>query len=121
MALKQAGAFFALMALCTPAAAFDAAQTIFYVSIPLDRQSAPVSFGLRLQDGGEHRAIDIDSGMLRFVSAGGIEAHWILAGALALGAAAAVKGDRRAEQQAASAPQQSAPSRPPQPCPQTCN
>lgn len=105
------------MAVCAPAPAFDGAQTVFYVSIPLDRPSSEVSFGLRLQGNREHQAVNIDSRVLRFVSLGGIEAKWILAGALAVGAAAAAKSDKRAEQRA----QAAAPAAQPQPCAQPCN
>jgi hypothetical protein len=121
MGLKHAGAFLALMALCAPAAAFDSARTIFYVSIPLAPQAAPMSFGMRLQGSREHQAVDIDARMLRLVSVGGIEAQWLLAGALAVAAAAAIGGDKRAEQQAAATPQpRTSPAPAPQPCPQVC-
>jgi hypothetical protein len=118
MGLKHAGAFLALMALCAPAPAFDGVQTVFYVSIPLDRSASAPSFGLRLQDGREHRAIEFDTRMLRFLPAGGLEAKWLIAGAVALGAAAALQGDKRAEQRAEL---QSGPGASPQPCPQVCN
>jgi hypothetical protein len=108
----------ALMAMLTPAWAFDGAQTIFYVSIPLDRPASAMSFGMRLQGSRDYQAVDIDSRMLRFVSLGGIEAKWLLAGALAVGAAAAAKGDKRAEERAAAA---APPAPKPQPCPQPCN
>jgi hypothetical protein len=104
----------------SPARAFDGAQTIFYISIPLDRPASAMSFGMRLQGSRAHEAVDIDARMLRFVSVGGIEAQWLLAGALAVAAAAAIGGHKRAEQQAAAAPQPRAPQAP-QPCPQTCN
>lgn len=102
------------MALCAPAPAFDGAQTVFYVSIPLDRPASEVSFGLRLQGSREYQAIDLDTRMLRFLPLGGIEAKWILAGAVALGAAAALGSDKRAQAQAAAGAE------PPRPCPQTC-
>jgi hypothetical protein len=116
MGIKHAAALLASMALCSPAWAFDGAQTVFYVSIALDRQPSPVSFGLRLQ-GRDYRTLDIDTRMLRLVPLGGIEAKWLLAGALAVGAAAAVRGDKRAQQHAE---QQAAAAAPP-PCPQPCN
>ena len=113
MGLKKTALLAALMALCAPAAAFDGTQAVFYVSIPLQRQPSDLTFGLRLQGGREHQAIDIDARMLHFLAAGGVEAKWILAGAVALGAAAAISSDRKAAQRAATAEQ--AP-----PCPQAC-
>jgi hypothetical protein len=115
MSIKQAAALLAFMALGTPAAAFDSVQTIFYVGIPLERQAAPLSFGLRLQNR-DYQAVDIDTRMLHFFALGGIEAKWVLAGAVAVGAAAAARGDKRAEQRAAA----HQPASPP-PCPQLCN
>ena len=105
------------MTMRPPAWAFDGAQTMFYVSIPLDRPASAMSFGMRLQGSRDYQAVDIDSRMLRFVSLGGLEAKWLLAGALAVGAVAAAKGDKRAEERAAAAQ----PAARPQPCPQTCN
>ena len=120
MGLKQAAAFAILISMGAPATAFDGAQTIFYVSIALDSRPSKMAFGLRLQGNREYQAIDIDSRMLRFVSLGGIEAKWLVAGAVAIGAAAAIGGDRRAEEQAAASRQQAAASRQAQPCPQAC-
>jgi len=111
--LKKTALFAALMALCAPAPAFDGAQTVFYVSIPLEGPSSRVSFGLRLQGNREYEAIDIDTRTLRFLPLGGIEAKWILAGAVALGAAAAIRSDKRAQTEATAGAE-------PRPCPQTC-
>ena len=112
MGLKKTALFAALMAVCAPAPAFDGAQTVFYLSIPLDGPSSRVSFGLRLQGNREYQAIDIDTRML-FLPLGGIEAKWILAGAVALGAAAAIRSDKRAQAQATAGAE-------PRACPQTC-
>jgi hypothetical protein len=124
MRFKQAAALAALMAVSAPGWAFDPAghapSTIFYLSIPLDSRPSKMAFGLRLQGNREYQVIDIDSRILRFVSLGGIEAKWLVAGAVAIGAAAAIGGDRRAEEQAAASRQQAAASRQAQPCPQAC-
>ena len=99
MAPRQLAAIAALAAACTPALAFDARDTgpstMFYVSIPLEsslsrKEREPV-FGLQLQ-GREHQAINFDTRMLKFLGDGGIEAKWIVAGLVAVGAAAALGG-----------------------------
>ncbi|HEX2198547.1 MAG TPA: hypothetical protein VHG88_07995 [Burkholderiales bacterium] len=113
MRFTRASVFAVWAAVCAPAAAFDGAQTIFYVSIPLDRPSSQVAFGVRWQGSRDYQAIELDSRMLRFVSLGAIEPKWVLAGAVALGAAAALRSDKRAEAQAMAAAQ-------PRACPQTC-
>jgi hypothetical protein len=79
-----------------PAADFQDAgpTTMFYVSIPLDtgisRKDQQPSFGLQLQGKREYQAIRIDSKILNFLPAGGLEAKWIIAGVLAAGAAVAL-------------------------------
>jgi hypothetical protein len=115
--LKKAFLLAASIVLADPAWAFDAAQTVFYVSIPIDRHESRLSYGLRLQGQRPHESIDIDTRMLRFAG-GGIEVQWLVVGAVAVGAAAAVQGDKRAQQQAERR-QASVPA--PQPCPQTCD
>jgi hypothetical protein len=117
MGFKHAGALLALAALCTPAAAFDGAQTIFYVRIPLATHAAPLSFGMRLQGGREQEAIEIDERMLRLLPAGGAGAGWLLAGAVVVGAAVAISGDKRAQHRAE---QQAGAAAPPAPCPENC-
>ena len=117
MPLKKAFLLAASLVLANPARAFDANQAIFDVSIPLERQEARLSYGLRLQGQRPHESIDFDTRMLRFAG-GGTEVQWLLVGAVAVGAAAAMQGDKRAQQQAEWR-QASAPA--PQPCPQACN
>ncbi len=112
MGIKHAGAFAALMAACAPASAFDGAQAIFYVSIPLDRQFSGVSLGLRLQGGREHQTLDLDRRMLRFLGGEGIEPGWMIAGAVVVGLLAARNADKQAAAQAAAAP--------PPPCHHVC-
>jgi hypothetical protein len=101
MGIKHAAAFAALMAACAPACAFDGAQTIFYVSIPLDRQFSGVSLGLRLQGGREHQVIDLDRRMLRLLDGNGIEPGWMIVGAVVVGLVAARNADKQAAAQAA--------------------
>jgi hypothetical protein len=105
MALRKLAAAAALAALATPSAAFDvreagASTTIFYISIPLDyslsRKDQQWTAGLLLQGKRSYQAINIDSSVLNFVSDGGVDGKWVVAGLVALGAAAAIsKKDRR--------------------------
>jgi hypothetical protein len=79
-----------------PAADFQDAgpTTMFYISIPLDtgisRKDQQPSFGLQLQGKREYQAIRIDSKVLNFLPAGGLEVKWIVAGVLAAGAVVAL-------------------------------
>jgi hypothetical protein len=104
MALRKLAAAAALAALATPSAAFDAreagASTMFYISIPLDfrlsRKEQQWTAGLQLQGKRAYQAVNIDSSMLNFVSDGVIDGKWIIAGLVAVGAAAAIsQKDRR--------------------------
>jgi len=99
MTLKKLAAFAALVAVATPTLALDPKDTVgtstmFYISIPLDysltRKQQEWSAGLQLQGGREYSAVNIDSKMLNFLPMGGLEAKWIVAGVVAVGAAAAV-------------------------------
>jgi hypothetical protein len=102
MALRKLAAAAALAALATPSAAFDVreagASTMFYISIPLDsalsRKGQQWSAGLQLQ--GKYQAFTLDSSLLNFVSDGSVDGKWIIAGLVAVGAAAAIsQKDRR--------------------------
>jgi hypothetical protein len=104
MALRKLAAAAALAAFATPGAAFDAreasASTMFYISIPLDfglsRRDQQWTAGLRLQGRRAYQAINLDSRMLRFVSDGELDGKWIIAGLVAVGAAAAIsRKDKR--------------------------
>lgn len=104
MALRKLVALAALAAFASPGAAFDAreasASTMFYISIPLDfglsRKEQQWSAGLQLQGKGAYQAINIDSRMLSFVSEGDLDGKWIVAGLVAVGAAAAIsRKDKR--------------------------
>lgn len=98
MALKKLAAVAALVAVATPSLAFDVKDTgpstMFYVSIPLDyslaRKDRELAYGLQLQGKREYQAVNIDSKMLNFLPAGGLEAKWIIAGVVAAGAAVAL-------------------------------
>jgi hypothetical protein len=88
----------ALAAFATPGAAFDVreagASTLFYISIPLDpgfsRKEQQWSSGLQLQGKRAYSAITIDSSVLNFVSNGDVDGKWVVAGLVAVGAAAAI-------------------------------
>lgn len=100
MAFMKWAAIAALMAVATPASAFDikdaGASTMFYISIPLDnsvaRKDREWAYGLQLQGKREYQAVNIDSKMFSFLPMGGLEAKWIIAGVVAAGAAVAVAG-----------------------------
>ncbi len=104
MTLKKLAAAAAMLAIATPSLAFDAgeagASTMFYISIPLDfglsRRDQQWTAGLQLQGKRGYQAINIDSRMLSFVSDGDLDGKWIVAGLVAVGAAAAVsRKDKR--------------------------
>ena len=99
MVFRKLAAAAAVLAAATPAAAFDpgeqaTALTMFYISIPLDswpsRKEASWSAGLQIQGKRDFQAIRIDSTMLRYFSLNDIDAKWMVAGLVTLGAAAAV-------------------------------
>ena len=98
MALRRFAAAAALAAFAAPGAAFDSreagASTLFYISIPLDsglsRKERQWSAGLQLQGKRAHQAVNIDSSVLNFVSGGGIDGKLVVAGLVAVGAAAAI-------------------------------
>jgi hypothetical protein len=98
MTLKKLAAIAALVAVATPSLAFDTkdqgSSTMFYISIPLDysltRKQQEWSAGLQLQGKRDYQAVNLDSKMLNFLPMGGLEAKWIVAGVVAVGAAAAV-------------------------------
>jgi hypothetical protein len=98
MTLKKLAVFAAFIAVATPSLAFDTkdqgASTMFYVSIPLDsglsKKQQHWNAGLQLHGKHEYQAVNIDSQMLGFAPLGGIEAKWVIAGVVAVGAAAAI-------------------------------
>jgi hypothetical protein len=79
------------------------AATMFYVRIPLggtsgaERQPA---FGLMLQGSRAYETVYLDTRMFRFLPLGGLEVKWLVAGGIAVAAAAAVhsRGKDREEQ-----------------------
>ena len=99
MAFRKLAAGAALLAFATPALAFDAgdsgaATTMFYISIPLGstlrKSEQQWSVGLQIQGKRDYQALRIDSAMLNAFSLNDIDAKWWLAGAVAVGAAAAI-------------------------------
>lgn len=105
MVLRKLAAAAAMLAAATPAAAFDpgeqAALTMFYISIPLDfrpsRKEPAWSAGLQIQGKRDYQAIRIDSTMLNAFSLNDIDAKWMVAGLVTVGATAALASkDRKA-------------------------
>jgi hypothetical protein len=103
MAFRKLAA--AVLAAATPAAAVDpgeqAALTMFYISIPLDfrpsRNAEQWSAGLQIQGKRDYQAFRIDSSMLNAFSLNDIDAKWMIAGLVTVGAAAALGSkDRKA-------------------------
>jgi hypothetical protein len=141
MVLRKLAAAAAMLALATPGLAFDAgdsgaATTMFYISIPLGsglaRKEQQWSAGLQIQGKRDYPAARIDSTMLNAFSLNDIDAKWWLAGAVAVGAAAAIstkdknttsalqqQQTQQAQQQAAS--QQSSGNTSPGVCPRPVN
>jgi len=106
MVFRKLAAAAALLAAATPAAAFDpgeqGALTMFYISIPLDfrtsrKSEQQWSAGLQIQGRRDYQAIRIDSTMLNAFSLNDIDAKWMVAGLVTVGAAAALGSkDRKA-------------------------
>jgi hypothetical protein len=123
MVLKKMAAAAVLLAFAVQSAAFDVRDagpsTMFYISIPLDSglsaKERQWRAGLQLQGKREYQAVNIDSRVLNFVSDDEIDGKWIIAGLVALGAAAAIGGKDRSTSGSASQPNQQQAS--PQPCP----
>lgn len=128
MAKKQLAALGALLIAATPSLAFEpretqSATTMFYVSLPLDgqtRKQKEFVWGMQLQGKHEYEAVNLDSRMLSFMGMEAATAKWVVAGAVAAGAAVAVaRKDKRTQQQYNQAQQQQAESgtvKPPEPC-----
>ena len=132
MARMQIAALAAALAMSTPGWAFDprdlGPSTMFYVSIPLDgglarKDRVPV-FGLQLDGKREYETVRIDTKLLNLLpGAAAFEAKWIIAGALAAGAAVALAGKDKATTQSLQAQQtqnqqQQQQQQQQQPCPQ---
>jgi hypothetical protein len=99
MVFRKLAAAAALLAAAAPAAAFDpgeqSASTMFYISIPLDfhaprKSEQQWSVGLQIQGKRDYQAFRIDSSMLNAFSLNDIDAKWMIAGLVTVGAAAAV-------------------------------
>ena len=102
MALRKLAAGAVMLAFATPGLAFDAgdtgASTMFYISIPLGlgsnagltRKEQQWSVGLQIQGRRDYQAVRIDSTMLNAFSLNDIDAKYMIAGVVAVGAAAAI-------------------------------
>src|SRR3954471_19565806 len=98
MMFKKLAAAAALLAAAAPAAAFDPGEqplTMFYISIPLDfrpsrKAEQQWSAGLQIQGKRDYQAVRIDSAMLNAFSLNDIDAKWMVAGLVTVGAAAAI-------------------------------
>ena len=98
MVFRKLVAAAAVLAAATPAAAFDPGEqpalTTFYISIPLDsrpsRKEAPWSAGLLIQGRRDYPGVRIDSTMLNAFSLNDIDARWMIAGVVTVGAVAAL-------------------------------
>jgi hypothetical protein len=96
-------------------------MTGFYVSVPLDgatRKDQQMNFGLQFQGLRPYQTVRVDYTTFKFLGAGiaGLEAKYIIAGAIAVGAAVAVaRQDKgKSESFAASQAQQQ------EACPEVC-
>lgn len=98
MMFRKLAAAAAVLAAATPAAAVDPGEqalTMFYISIPLDfrpsrKAGEQWSAGLQIQGKRDYQAIRIDSTMLNAFSLNDIDAKWMIAGLVTVGAAAAI-------------------------------
>jgi hypothetical protein len=128
MAKKHLAALGTLLVAATPSLAFEpreasSTSTMFYVSVPLDgltrKQKEPV-WGMQLQGKNDYQSVNLDSRMLNFMGMEAATAKWIVAGAVAAGAALAVaRKDRKTQNSYEQAQQQQTESgsvKPPEPC-----
>jgi|SRR6185436_3519675 len=99
MVFRRLAAAAAVLAAATPAVAFDPGEqpalTMFYISIPLDARPSRKaeqqwSAGLQIQGRRDYQAIRIDSTMLNAFSLNDIDAKWMVAGLVTVGAVAAL-------------------------------
>ena len=98
MVIRKLAAAAALLAAAAPAAAFDPGEqplTMFYISIPLDfrpsrKAEQQWSAGLQIQGKRDYQAVRIDSTMLNAFSLNDIDAKWMVAGLVTVGATAAL-------------------------------
>ena len=103
MVFRKLAAAAALLAAATPAAAFDPGEqalTMFYISIPLEfrptrKAEQQWSAGLQIQGKRDYQGIRIDSTMLNAFSLNDIDAKWMIAGLVTVGAAAALGSKNR--------------------------
>ena len=112
-----AAAYAAVLALPATAQEFRAPTTTFFMEVPLDarspREQTP-NFGMMFQGSRPYQSVRIDQKMLSFLPAlGGIEAAWVVAGAVGVAAVASIshkdKGttqqmDQQKQQQAQDCP-----------------
>lgn len=96
MLRNQLTALAALVLVSTPGVAFELKEPspgmMFYVSLPLDARNAKErspAFGLSFQGKRQYETVNLDSRMFNFTGTG-IEAKWIVGGAVAVLAALAV-------------------------------
>jgi hypothetical protein len=98
MARKQIAALAALVLVSSPCAASDILQlslpgVVFYVSMPLDARTVKKegpAFGMSMRGHREYQVVNVDTRMLNNFALGGIEAKWIIAGVVAVGATVAL-------------------------------
>ena len=123
MLLKRLAMFAAAITISAPALSSDfntmgPSSTMFYVAVPLDagsqKEQAPY-FGFMMQGSRAYETINIDTRMFDgkrfgFLPLGGLEAKWLIVGAVGVAAAVAVgskdKSTERAHQQAQAEQQQ---------------
>jgi hypothetical protein len=93
---NQLAALTALVLVSTPGLAFELKEPspgmMFYVSLPLDARNAKEQapgFGLSFQGKRQYETVNLDSRMFNFMGTG-VEAKWIVGGAVAVLAALAV-------------------------------
>jgi hypothetical protein len=94
VAASVAAAAATLIAAQASAQEITAPMTKFFVAIPLDARNAKEqmpNFGLQFQGSRPYQTVQVDTNMFRLAPvAAGLEAKWIIAGAVALGGAVAV-------------------------------
>jgi hypothetical protein len=98
MKRQQLAALAALILVSTPCVAFELKDpspgVMFYFSMPLDAPNAKErspALGMSMRGKHDYQALTIDTRMFNsFSPLGGIEAKWIVAGVVAVGAAIAV-------------------------------
>jgi hypothetical protein len=132
MPFKRLASFAAAIIISAPALASDfntlgPSSTMFYVAVPLDARSAKEQapyFGFVMQGSRAYETLNVntrmfDNARFGFLPLGGLEAKWLVVGAVGVAAAVAVGSKDKSTEQAHEAAQQQQAAQQ-ENCPQIC-